>query len=62
MACDPVTPPFQRTVCSCNQPSNVKLDPTTKAGASCNRCGYPPSLPGRAEVELYEVAQASLPE
>lgn len=54
MACEVPSPPFNRPVCNCNQPSTVKLDPTTKAGASCQQCGYPPEVGIRDEVCIIE--------
>ena len=55
--CDSSNPciPSGRLVCSCNQPSTAKLDPTTRAVAKCARCGYPPRVGPQDEVCVFEI-------
>lgn len=62
MADEPTIFPTRRPICSCHYPSTVKLDPTTRAGASCARCGYPPEVGIRDEVCIIDVVPFSLPE
>lgn len=59
--CDSQNPclPSGRLVCNCTQPSTVKLDPTTRAGASCARCGYPPRVGLQDEVCVHEIESFS---
>lgn len=60
--CPTPGPPFNTPTCNCKYPPTVKLDPSTKAGASCLYCGYPPSVGVRDEVCVINAPPFTLSE